>query len=669
MESGGVLGVVSFEIAEFESGASQVHVSCSFLSPSPANPSPAFGHDDVSGYDTSPVVAFNLVARTRNYQPSVKNIPDLVVAEDDSGPMYFPCWLTHLSAGSPYESHQSLQIYIQDTQVVHGVYAFRELVESLHVTPQTDQACADVNLTLLPDANGLVRIELAIEDDGGTANSGQNRLVVPMMLVVECVNDRPSISLLASPRIVSDMSQDWQHLHFPAYFSVTAPPLDEAQQNTTFVVAGALDNGNEEAFTNFSALVADTGDLALILPPALYGNITLSVALEEDLPEVPCCWNISSASGLGCPQRTETQSDSDGHIRAPAARFLRSEPLLLRLSVRRIPVLVDFEMLSYLAAVESSGAHRLVISNITGTDFPRFTVTASNAIFFRIYPTASCLDGAADVLQCSLSFELAHEAHGISTITVEMAGSDPNHTVIARTKVLVLKVIPKPIVSRVAPAFSRLQGGTRVTIIGQYFGSVYSRGFASDQDGYTSISVSIAGNTCGDVEFISDAMLMCSAPPGVPGICPLHVNISDGFQSRGAVANFTYMHMLAAGAGQQAGFVGVVTGIQAMPSLERLRLELNKAVRSVVYTSDAIYVGGSFTAANGLKVGYVLSYDGAYVSHLGQGVDGAVHAMALFQAAGDKSLLVVGGSFYTAITNATASVPGSLAGQIDHPPI
>ena len=648
-ESGGLLSVVSFQIAEFESGASQIRVSCSFQSLSPANE--VFGHDDMSGYDTSPVVAFNLVARTRNYPPSVDTIPDLVVVEDDPGPMLFLCWLTHLSAGSPYETHQSVQISPVDTSVILGSYAYADMVASLHVTPHLDSGCASVNLTLLPDANGVLQIKLAIEDDGGTDNSGQNRLVAPMMLRVKCINDRPSVSLLSSPRISADMSQDWQHLRFQSYFSVAPPPLDEAQQLTTFVVAAALDNGNHEVFTNFTAAVVGTGDLALSLPPALYGNITLSVTVEEDLSDIPCCWH--NASGTACPY--------DSYRNSSGASF-RSEPLQLRLSVERTPLLADFVMLSYFAALESSGVHNVSIDNITGTSFPRFTVTASNPKLFRAHPEASCIDGP---FTCSLRFELAETVHGTSTMTVQMAGIDPNHTVIERTKVLVFKVIPNPVVQRVLPAIGRLQGGAKVTIIGRHFGSVYSRGFGSDQDGYASISVSIAGNTCGDVEFISDTMVTCNVPPGIPGMCALHVNISDGFHSRGANSNFTYMHMLVAGAHQQGGFLGVVTGIQAMPSIEMMRLELNKAVRSVVYSSGAIYVGGSFTTANGLKVGYILSYDGAHASHVGQGVDGAVHSMTLFKGpASQRALLVVGGSFYTAMTNATMSVTGSLAGEI-----
>jgi len=60
-----------------------------------------------------------------------------------------------------------------------------------------------------------------------------------------------------------------------------------------------------------------------------------------------------------------------------------------------------------------------------------------------------------------------------------------------------------------------------------------------------------------------------------------------------------------------------------------------------------------------------VSYDGSSsgVSPVGHGLDGAVHSMALFKSnTSHKALLVVGGSFYSAITNATALVRGGLAG-------
>ena len=376
------------------------------------------------------------------------------------------------------------------------------------------------------------------------------------------------------------------------------------------------------------------------------------VSIEEEVQHNATCCSHNPASESACL-----------HNALLPSQFASSESLRVRVSVERIPVLGDFEMLSYFAALESSGQHAVSILNITGTDLPTFVVKSSNAKLFRALPIATCRAGSVG---CSLHLDLADAAHGTAAVTVEMAGNDPNHTVIARTRVLVVKIIPHPIIRRVLPAVSRLQGGGRVTIVGEHFGSLYSRGYGSDQEGYKSVSVTIAGNVCGDMVFESDARVTCTVPPGLPGICALHLNISDGYQSRGAVSGFTYMHVLAAGADQHGGFLGVLTGIETLPAVEMTQLKLNRAVRSMVHAADAIYVGGSFTVANGVKVGYVLSFDGSSsgVSPVGHGVDGAVHSMALFKSnTSHKALLVVGGSFYFAITNATALVRGGLAGD------
>jgi hypothetical protein len=116
-----------FQIQPFESGSTNVTISYSLESYS--LPDAAAQHldwqsspEDRSAYGVSAQVDFELTARPRNYPPAVEAIPDLVVAED-AAPVYIPCWLRNLTAGSPYEASQTVGIYRTGIEIVDSFFA------------------------------------------------------------------------------------------------------------------------------------------------------------------------------------------------------------------------------------------------------------------------------------------------------------------------------------------------------------------------------------------------------------------------------------------------------------------------------------------------------------------------------------------------------------------
>ena len=570
----------------------------------------------------------------------------------------------------------------------------QDVIKSVELTPYVDTGCVDLSLRLLPDANGVLLVSFTFEDDGGTASSGENRSDVQFRVQILPVNDRPSFS--SSAGISINQSHANRTLRYDGFFAVATQPVDEQGQASSFAVASQIANGHIQAFAGFDATVSPDGNLTLLLPASLHGHIIMTVTLRED----PALSDghlaaLSSSHNVSAVSSNET---------------LSSAPVNITLDIERVPTVLSFHFaMDFYSAVEAvaasaaehpaaevSGdsdvqanhslpssnteAHGVEIRSVQGTQHPVFVVAHTNAELFRSPPSASCTSG---VEGCSLAFELAPGMHGASTLSVTIETTDRSFPSIPSSRVLVLKVLPRPVIARVSPAFSHIAGGVRVTVHGQHFGSVYSRSYFSAD--YHALSITIAGSPCSDVIVLSDAVVSCTAPPGPRGSAWLAVNISDGALSRGAVHAFSYSDLLVAGGRAGAGFLALVSH----PVLNIMGLHVNRAVRCAAVWRGEVFVGGSFTYAGGTQVGHVFGYDGSAVYPLGQGVDGVVNAMAVFTldrsaadgadrggdahryAHGDtpvyaslldeseltRDLVIVGGSFYSAMNQHQYKTP------------
>jgi len=482
--AGGVVGVMTFDIEVFESGSSVIHVTCSMLPPpSTAIAGSVFGDDDAGDLYRSKEVAFIMTARSRNYRPTVGTASELITVEGaggDSGLEDFPCWVRNLSTGSPYELWQSLDITETNVTVLEGMFTRADI--QLRVIPNLEAACVDVQLISSANANGVLRFTFAIQDNG----SGENLEYMDLVVRIEPSNNIPMISHIG--HIELNESRSMQEIDYGSFFQIAAPPADELSQATRFVVDANLDGSAQDVFASFRAQVASDGSLSLTVPPFLYGIITLRVHLEEDFPSA-----VSAVDKV--------------HI-----------------TIWRIPPALSFELISFYAAVESTtGVHRMDLANVTGTENATFSVVISNPSIFKNPPSAGCTDA-----QCHLVFELAALRHGTSTLSVTLSGASEGSesTASPLTKVLVLKVLPSPIITKVSPEVIHPRGGARVTIHGRHFGSLYSRTYHSLT--YGNLSVTIGGGACTNLLFTSDGIVTCTAPAGYMGKQTVHLNITDG---------------------------------------------------------------------------------------------------------------------------------------------
>ena len=645
-----ILGSISFEVRQYESGRSDVHIKCAYqlraLSTQPWDS--VFEPEERSYFDLSATMSFTVNALSRNYRPLVGIIPDVVTVEG-SGPVVLPCWF-QLSAGSPYETAQSLQIYQTDAELINGSFAVENMIRDLLVKHNPGAGCADISFSPLPSVNGALRLSFVFEDDGGTENRGENSESASMIVHILPVNDRPGFNITdGSKQIELLQGRQDREVMYARYFTVFSPPLDEIQQKVSF----SIEFDAPERFSGFVASATANGDLSLHVPASVHGNLTLHVRLEEEA--------------------LAAHSDREG-----STNTVTSNSTSIALTIWPIPPLLDFNMLPFFSAVESSGMHTVNITNITGTAHPEVTIAVSNLRLFKTPPTTACRDHSAP--GCSLMFAFADLVHGTSTMSVTLSQLKPDNDAVGDsepiTKVLVLKIFPQPVIQSVRPGVCSHRGGCRVAIHGSHFGSLYSRAYSTNV--YTNLSVTIGGKPCTELAFQSDKLVSCIAPPGVIGTNDLYLNISDAHLSRGASSVFKYSNVIVAGGRQGGGFVGV----QAFPNVETLDVKLNRAVRCVATWRGSVFLGGSFTRADDRDTAHILRYDGATTQSLGRGVDGVVNSMSVFKypifgADGTPSterslgstesellteLLVVGGSFnYAMDLQNRIAVTGALA--------
>jgi hypothetical protein len=265
-------------------------------------------------------------------------------------------------------------------------------------------------------------------------------------------------------------------------------------------------------------------------------------------------------------------------------------------------------------------------------------------------------------------------------------------------KEVLVKVLPQPRVSSVTPRYGSVKGGLPVTIHGQYFGSLYSRGYMMHPEKYPLDNVTIGGVPCMSLKLVSDSQIVCIPAPGI-GASAVMVSIRDTgteryyspFSSRlragalAAEAGYRQVHIVVGGSflpsnpsETDPGFLAVgpsgsTPGTHDDPaaSSEAVPLTISRLVTSLAVLGGSIYAGGTFTSArsvpvfgkpgslstpgiqklpqgsNGTTVVHILRYDGHVTWPLGMGVNGDVLALQGF-----KGSLVVGGAFTEAYPRA-----------------
>ena len=132
------------------------------------------------------------------------------------------------------------------------------------------------NLTYTPaeDANGSSSFDVAVQDDGGTANSGDDTSAPQTFtIIVNPVNDAPTFTAGGDVETFEDTAVDQ-----PWASNISPGPPDEAGQSVSFLVT---DNTNPGLFSTGPAL-DPSGQLNFTPSPDTTGSAAITVEAEDD---------------------------------------------------------------------------------------------------------------------------------------------------------------------------------------------------------------------------------------------------------------------------------------------------------------------------------------------------------------------------------------------------
>ena len=243
-------------------------VSCDALTPSMCtrgasytpqanvNGSDSFTFTASDSFATSAPAAVAVTITPVNDAPSFTKGADQTVAED-AGAQSVAGWATAISAGPANESGQTVSFSVTGNSNP-GLFSTAPAVSP------------DGALTYTPAANasGSATIQLALSDDGGTANGGVDTSPAQSFTItVTAVNDAPSFTKGADETVLEDAGAQtaagWAT-------GISAGPADEAGQTVTFTITG---NTNPSLFASGPA-VASNGTLSYTPAANAFGSVS-----------------------------------------------------------------------------------------------------------------------------------------------------------------------------------------------------------------------------------------------------------------------------------------------------------------------------------------------------------------------------------------------------------
>ena len=618
-------------------------------------------------HNTSPAAVLTLTIVDNNHPPTMLSISGLpqqaggeapVVEYDaaetsslptvhlveDQGPFSLQ---VEFDKGHANEAAQSVTFELVDTEAVQSLFPAETLLSmfavgdivTLSEPPSSFQT--QLTLELATGFNGQFVVKVAISDDGGVANFGNNRTVFAFRLSVAPRHSFPQYVLLNAVQEL-EMQDAVPMVRESVLGNFSGMPEDEAGAQLSFVV---LENTAPWLFTEGPVFNRD-GSARFTLAPARSGVAHVEIALKNE-------------AGTLDQRRCRVTGRECGPLIVPFTIIpVNNAP------TAKVPRLVSVVE----QAVEFEHALQGVVYDVLpgpyydewNSQTVSFNVTFTTATggLLATQPVVDTLpvlhgDSSHTFTHTStdtphmppyvLRFSTAPTVHGEADLTFVPyddggtlhGGRDVGESMTAR-----LKVYPRPRVRSVHPRLGTTQGGMTVTVRGVFFGSAYSRGYAlrDVHESYANVSVHFAGQPCEHVQVVSDSELLCTAPAG-RGCAQVSVTVLDGSLTRQGVLECGYLYSEVVIGGVQLDGQGMLALSPYNSSSDGgsayLDLNVSKAVLalSVIKGGAQMLLGGSFLVAGGVRVNHVARYDGHGVHKLGNGLDGAVNA--LVQMGGD----------------------------------
>jgi uncharacterized repeat protein (TIGR01451 family) len=206
---------------------------------------------------------FLLTVNSVNEAPGFTKGSDQVVSEDAPA-QTVPNWAMNLSTGPANESGQTLTFQV--TGNTNGALFSAQPAVSSNGT---------LSYTPAANANGSAIVTLVVQDNGGTANGGQNTSAPQSFTItVSPVNDPPSFTKGADQTVNEDAGtqtvSNWAT-------NISAGPNESGQQ-LTFMVTG---NTNPTLFSVAPA-IGSNGTLSYTSAADANGSATITIVLKDD---------------------------------------------------------------------------------------------------------------------------------------------------------------------------------------------------------------------------------------------------------------------------------------------------------------------------------------------------------------------------------------------------
>jgi hypothetical protein len=145
--------------------------------------------DNGGGTDTSATQGFTLTVQPVNDEPSFTVSPtnSFITRNEDTGPHSISNWAA-FSAGAPDESAQT------------AAYSVTNVTDpSLFSAGPAVSPSGTLTFTLASNANGISNFEVTVQDNGGTANGGDDLSGTSnFTILVNAVNDAPTLTTIAN---------------------------------------------------------------------------------------------------------------------------------------------------------------------------------------------------------------------------------------------------------------------------------------------------------------------------------------------------------------------------------------------------------------------------------------------------------------------------------------
>ena len=252
------------------------------------------------GADISQPQTFTIDITPINDSPTIGTIPNLTIAE---------------GAGSQTVDLNGISSGPNETQTlaVTATSSNPALVPHPIVTYASPNPIGSLNVTPVPDANGIATIHVVVTDDGGTAGGGINTVTAAFSVTVTAVNGPPTISF------ISDVAMDEDTVSPVLSFTI-----GDAETAAADLLV-SLSSSNPALVPDANLLLSSQGaNQTLILLPSAnqFGSATITVLVTDaDRLSTPRSFNVT------------VNSVNDAPVLQPIAALTLPEGSILALNV------------------------------------------------------------------------------------------------------------------------------------------------------------------------------------------------------------------------------------------------------------------------------------------------------------------------------------------------